>query len=98
MGSKAARQAARGGASKDFMVLLRSRVRREHGREDAVRWLAERLRTSESYVSRLLASGAYRYKSTGEPHNMWRRLMDALTPEELEALDGQESARSVGSD
>lgn len=78
-------------ARKRFDKLITARLKREVNRRDVVQYLAERLRTSASYVSRMLDNKAPRVNSHGDDYRMWRLLKAQLTSDEVGLLEEMET-------
>lgn len=74
-------------ARKRFDMLFGARLFKEQGRKDVVKYLAEKLRTSSGYISRVLDNKTPRQSSSGRDFPMWAKLKDLLLGEEIELLE-----------
>lgn len=88
---RAKRSRKKAPARKRFDRAFGTRLSKEEGRGDILRYLAGKLHTSMSYVSRLLDNKTPRRFHTGRDMNMWARLKALLTPEEIRILEEMES-------
>ena len=68
--------------------MFKDRIKREFGRSDPMRWLAETCRVSEGHVSKFVNHRLPRASSEGYEYPTWKRIKMHLTAAELAILEG----------